>query len=115
MTKDYMVHLSADAMADELVSALTQPATYALFESEVRLHDRYGVEAPTCTVISLIFSTWYARVKAFVTLAVTLSTVAGETKVHVVTGGHMGTDLDFGAGSSFVKKVERILQPHVKS
>ena len=112
MSKDYVVHLSANAMADVLVSALTQPATSALFESEIALVDKYRIEAPACTVISLVFRTWYTRIRGCATLVVTLSSVAGETKVHVATGGHMGI---FGEGSSFVKKVERILKAHVKS
>lgn len=115
MTKDYVVQLSAGAMADELVAQLTQPVTQTLFASEIRLNDKYCVETPAGNVISLVFSPWYARIRGFVTLIVTLCTVAGVTRVHVTTGGQMSTNQDLGAGSSFVKRVEQVLQPHVKS
>lgn len=65
MTKDYVIQLPADAIADRLVAALTQPANYV--EREIRLVDRYQVAAPDCTVVSLVFSAYYARVRGFIT------------------------------------------------
>lgn len=47
-------------------------------------------------------------------MSLILSSLAGETTVHLTTGGHLGTHLlnnfDFGAGASFVRQVEQALQ-----
>ena len=119
MKKDFVVSSSPDAVAGVIIKRITQGKTLPLIDTPGVLLDDHRVECPSGTLISLVFTKYYARVGSFVTLVVTISDLLGQTVVHLTTGGHKlwdhEPDVDLGASSSFVRKVEEALKGHLIS
>lgn len=115
MVRKFVVSLAPVDAAKVIIDAITQERQRFLVDTPAGvLLDDHQIDCPSGTVISLIFTKYYARVGSFVTLVVVISNLTGETVVHVSTGGHKGFDgeTDLGASESFLKKVERALDGH---
>lgn len=114
--RDFVVSLPPEEAAEILSSRLTDESNARLFGTRrsTELLDDYRIDNSGCVAISQIFTRFYARIGAFVTLVVIMHSVCDRTAVHATIGGHKefweGNDL--GASGSFLDLVEEALQPY---
>lgn len=116
LVREFVVSLAPTDAAAKIIEYVTQEKTRFLIDSAPGvLLDDHRINCPSGTVITLIFTRYYARVASFVTVVATISDLLGATVVHAAIGGHKSFDgaTDLGASMSFIKKVERALRDHI--